>query len=491
VIRLARRRLNNVLVAEQELGVVGLATMGMNLARNLASHGVRVAVYNRTRKRTDDFMAAYGEEGDFNAAATLDELVRLLKPPRAILLMVKAGTAVDEAIDALSPILEAGDIIIDGGNSLFHDTRRRGAAAAKFGLGYIGAGVSGGEEGALHGPSIMPGGTRESYARVEAMLTAISAKVDGVPCCTYIGTDGAGHFVKMVHNGIEYADIQLIAETYDFLRQALGLTPVELAAVFGEWNKGRLQSYLIEITSAVLAKQDDGSQTALVDAIDDEAEQKGTGRWTSQSALELGVPLTGITEAVFARMLSSQKADRVKAAAILTGPSTAAPVHSDPGLVDDVRDALYASKIVAYAQGFEHLQAGSKEFSWNLDLGSLATIWRGGCIIRAQFLDRIKEAYAVSPDLPNLMLAPFFQEALASAQPAWRRVVKAAVDLGVPIPAFASSLAYYDGYRRARGPANLIQGLRDYFGAHTYHRVDREGSFHTRWAQDGTEVKTD
>jgi 6-phosphogluconate dehydrogenase len=295
----------------------------------------------------------------------------------------------------------------------------------------------------------------------------------------------------MVHNGIEYADIQLIAETYDFLRQALGLTPAELAAVFGEWNNGRLQSYLIEITAAVLAKQDAGSHTALVDAIDDEAEQKGTGRWTSQSALELGVPLTGITEAVFARMLSSQKPDRVKAAAILAGPSPAGSVHADPALVDDVRDALYASKIVAYAQGFEHLQAGSREFGWSLDLGALATIWRGGCIIRAQFLDRIKEAYAVSPDLPNLMLAPFFQEALASAQPAWRRVVKAAVDLGVPIPAFASSLAYYDGYRRARGPANLIQGLRDYFGAHTYHRVDREGSFHTRWAQDGSEVKTD
>jgi 6-phosphogluconate dehydrogenase len=478
-------------MAGQELGVVGLATMGMNLARNLASHGVRVAVYNRTRRRTDDFMAAYAGDGDFHAAGTLDDLVGLLRPPRAILLMVKAGSAVDEAIDALSPILKAGDIIIDGGNSLFHDTRRRAAATAKLGLGYIGAGVSGGEEGALLGPSIMPGGSRESYAHVEEMLTAISAKVDGVPCCTYIGTDGAGHFVKMVHNGIEYADIQLIAETYDFLRQALGLTPAELAAVFGEWNKGRLQSYLIEITAAVLAKQDAGSQTALVDAIDDEAEQKGTGRWTSQSALELGVPLTGITEAVFARMLSSQKAERVNAAGILAGPAAAGSVHADPALVDDVRDALYASKIVAYAQGFEHLQAGSREFGWNLDLGALATIWRGGCIIRAQFLDRIKEAYAVSPDLPNLMLAPFFQEALASAQPAWRRVVKAAVDQGVPIPALASSLSYYDGYRRARGPANLIQGLRDYFGAHTYHRLDREGSFHTRWAQDGSEVRTD
>jgi 6-phosphogluconate dehydrogenase len=292
----------------------------------------------------------------------------------------------------------------------------------------------------------------------------------------------------MVHNGIEYADIQLIAESYDLLRHALGLSPGELAATFSDWNKGRLQSYLIEITSYVLAKHDGGKGSFLVDAIEDEAEQKGTGRWTSQSALELGVPLTGITEAVFARMLSSQKAQRVKASAILAGPDGGKAPRS---LVDDVQEALYASKIVAYAQGFEHLAVGSKEFGWNLDLGALATIWRGGCIIRAKFLDSIKQAYEQAPDLPNLMLAPFFQEALATAQPAWRRVVKTAVDQGIPIPAFASSLAYYDGYRRARGPANLIQGLRDYFGSHTYHRVDRAGSYHTRWAQDGDEVRTD
>jgi 6-phosphogluconate dehydrogenase len=331
----------------------------------------------------------------------------------------------------------------------------------------------------------MPGGTRESYARVEDMLTAIAAKVEGVPCCTYIGTDGAGHFVKMVHNGIEYADIQLIAETYDLLRNGVGLDPDEIASVFRQWNEGRLQSYLIEITSYVLAKHDDGAGS-LVDAIEDEAEQKGTGRWTSQNALELGVPLTGITEAVFARMLSSQKAQRVKASTILSGPS-AGKAGND--LVDDVEAALYASKIVAYAQGFEHLAAGSREFGWSLDLGALATIWRGGCIIRAKFLDRIKDAYAESSELDNLMLAPFFQEALASGQQAWRRVVKVAVDQGIPIPAFASSLAYYDGYRRSRGPASLIQGLRDYFGAHTYHRVDREGAYHTRWAQDGKEVR--
>jgi 6-phosphogluconate dehydrogenase len=472
----------------KEMGVVGLGTMGMNLARNLASRGVRVAVYNRTHRRTEEFMANFGKEGDFASASTFEDLAASLKPPRAVLVMVNAGPPVDETIDALAKVLARGDTIIDGGNSFFQDTRRRAAAVEKMGFGYIGCGVSGGEEGALHGPSIMPGGTRESYTHVEEMLTAIAAKVDGVPCCTYIGPDGAGHFVKMVHNGIEYADIQLIAESYDLMRSALGLSADELATIFRDWNSGRLQSYLIEISSHVLAKHDGATGKSLVDVIEDEAEQKGTGRWTSQSALELGVPLTGITEAVFARMLSSQKTQRVKASAVLAGPPGG---KAERSLVDDVQEALYASKIVAYAQGFEHLAAGSKEYHWNLDLGALATIWRGGCIIRAKFLDRIKEAYEESSDLPSLMLAPFFKDALAGAQPAWRRVVKTAVDHGIPIPAFASSLAYYDGYRRARGPANLIQGLRDYFGAHTYHRVDREGAYHTRWAQDGTEVRAD
>jgi 6-phosphogluconate dehydrogenase len=475
-------------MAGQEMGVVGLGTIGGGLARNFASHGVHVAVYNRTYRRTEEFIAQHGCEGSFSVARSLDDFRRLLKPPRAVAILVNVGRPTDEVIDGLTEALEKGDTIIDGGNSFFQDTRRRSAAVEKMGFGFIGSGVSGGEEGALHGPSLMPGGTRQSYAHVQDMFEAIAAKVDGVPCCAYIGPDGAGHFVKMVHNGIEYADIQLIAESYDLLRNALGLTPDELAAVFREWNDGRLQSYLIEITAQVLAKHDDSASAALVDAIEDEAEQKGTGRWTSQSALELGVPLTGITEAVFARVLSSQKTQRVKAAAILTGPVAS---KAQRGLVDDVQDALYASKIIAYAQGFEHLAAGSKEYGWNLDMGSLATIWRDGCIIRAKFLDRIKEAYEASPELPSLMLAPFFQEALAQAQPAWRRVVKAAIDQGIPIPAFASSLAYYDGYRRARGPANLIQGLRDYFGSHTYHRVDREGTFHTRWAQDGSEVRTD
>src|SRR5467141_628487 len=390
---------------EKEMGVVGLGTIGGGLARNFASHGVRVAVYNRTHRRTEQFIADHSREGDLIPAATLEELARVLKPPRAVAVLVNAGRPVDDVIDELTTAPDKGDVIIDGGNSFFQDTRRRAAALEKIGFGFLGCGVSGGGVGALRGPSLMPGGTRQSYARVESMLNAIAAKVDGVPCCTYIGPDGAGHFVKMVHNGIEYADIQLIAETYDLLRSALGLTPPELAAIFREWNEGRLQSYLIEITANVLAKASN-SNGALVDAIEDEAEQKGTGRWTSESALELGVPLTGITEAVFARMLSSQKAQRVKAAQILAGPSPSA--SSNSSLVDDVRHALYASKIVAYAQGFEHLRAGSKEFNWNLDLGALATIWRGGCIIRAQFLDRIKDAYAESPDLPNLMLAPFF-----------------------------------------------------------------------------------
>ncbi len=470
------------------MGVIGLGTIGGGLARNLAAKGVHVAVYNRTHRRTEEFIAEHGREGNFTAAATLEELAQALKPPRAVAVLVNAGRPVDEVIDGLVKVLDQGDTIIDGGNSFFQDTQRRAAAVEKLGFGFLGCGVSGGEEGALRGPSLMPGGTRESYARVEEMLTAIAAKVDGVPCCTYIGPDGAGHFVKMVHNGIEYADIQLIAETYDLLRHGLGLPPDELAAIFRRWNEGRLQSYLIEITSHVLAKHDDGSADALVDTIEDEAEQKGTGRWTSQSALELGVPLTGITEAVFARVLSSQKAQRVRAAGILAGPAGAKAARS---LVEDVEQALYASKIVAYAQGFEHLAAGSKEYRWDLDLGALATIWRGGCIIRARFLQDIKEAYDATPDLANLMLAPFFTEALAGAQTAWRRIVKTAVDQGIAIPAFASSLAYYDGYRRARGPANLIQALRDYFGSHTYHRVDREGAYHTRWAQDGEEVRVD
>ena len=477
-------------MAQEQIGIVGLATMGQNLARNIASHGYRVSVFNRTRTRTDELIEKHSADGAFTPAFTLEELVRSLDRPRSILLMVKAGAPVDEAIEQLSSLLEPGDLLMDGGNSHFLDTKRRGDALAAKGLLYLGVGISGGEEGALKGPSIMPGGPREAYDRVEPILTAIAARVDGQPCCTYIGPDGAGHFVKMVHNGIEYSDIQLIAETYDLLGQAIHLTATELASVFREWNQGPLQSYLVEIAAEVLAKQDDGSGRALVDMILDEAEQKGTGKWTSQSALDLGVALTGITEAVFARMLSARKEERVHAAHILAGPHMSYG-HEDRNsrLVDEAQDALYASKIVAYAQGFEQLRAGSEEFGWNLDLGSLATIWRGGCIIRAQFLDRIREAYAERPDLDNLMLAPYFREALAKAQPHWRRVARTAVEFGVPAPVLLASIAYYDGYRRARGPANLIQGMRDYFGAHTYRRLDRAGAFHTRWAQDGAEVE--
>ena len=475
-------------MAKARFGVMGLAVMGSNLARNLASRGVPVAVYNRTAARTDRFVEEHGAEGDFTPAHTPAELVAAIERPRAILLMVKAGEPVDEAIAELTPHLDAGDILIDGGNSFFQDTRRRCAAVEAEGFRYLGAGVSGGEEGALHGPSLMPGGTPEAYAQVESILTTIAAQVEGTPCCTYIGPDGAGHYVKMVHNGIEYADIQLIAESYDLMRRALGMEAPDQAAVFREWNTGDLDSYLIQITAEVLAKRDPDGRP-LVDSILDEAAQKGTGKWTSQSALDLGIPLTGISEAVFARFLSAQKARRQRASRILAGPSPSPGLRGGDRLVDSIRDALYASKVVAYAQGYEQMQAAAAEYGWKLDLGAISTIWRGGCIIRARFLNRIKEAYAADPELENLLLAPYFRDAVAAAQDAWRQVIRVAVEAGVPVPAFSSSLAYYDGYRSERSPANLIQGLRDYFGSHTYRRVDREGSFHTRWAQDGEEVE--
>jgi 6-phosphogluconate dehydrogenase len=474
-------------VSPVPFGVFGLAVMGQNLARNVASRGVSVAVYNRTPIRTQRMMAEHGAEGTFIPSYDVASFVRSVDRPRTILVMVKAGPPVDEAIGELRPHLEAGDILIDGGNSYFRDTRRRAADIEGTGLRFLGTGISGGEEGALHGPSLMPGGTREAYDHVAPILTRIAAQVDGVPCCAYMGADGAGHYVKMVHNGIEYADIQLIAEAYDFLGQALGLGAAEQAEIFQDWNRGDLDSYLIQITSEVLGRRDAATGRPLVDVILDEAEQKGTGKWTSQDALELGVPVTAITEAVFARALSAQKARRVAASRDLRGPGGAA--RDADGLVDAVRDALYASKVVAYAQGFEQLAAASAQYGWNLDFGAIATIWRGGCIIRARFLNRIKEAYAERPDLQSLLLAPYFRGAVASAQDAWRRVVCTAVELGIPTPAFSSALAYYDGYRRERTPANLIQGLRDYFGAHTYRRIDREGGFHTRWAQDGAEVE--
>ncbi len=472
------------------IGVTGLAVMGANLARNIARHGVPVAVHNRTTARTKEFMEAYAGEGTFTAAESTEDFVAALEKPRRIIVMVKAGAPVDGVIEELTPLLDEGDIIIDAGNSHFPDTKRRTEACAAKGLRFMGVGVSGGEEGALNGPSIMPGGDPAAYAEVEEVLTSIAANVDGTPCCVHVGPDGAGHYVKMVHNGIEYADIQLIAEAYDLLTHVGGLDAPAIGKIFEEWNSGDLESFLIEITAIVLQKTDAGTGKPLIDAILDQAEQKGTGRWTSQDALDLGVPLTGITEAVFARTLSSLRDERKAAASTLAGPRPGEGGVPD-NLVEDIRQALYASKVVAYAQGFAQMRAASEANGWGLDLGAMATIWRGGCIIRAQFLNRISEAYAEHGDVENLMMVPYFTQALAEAQDAWRRVVVAATEQGVAIPAFSSSLSYYDGYRRERCPANLIQGLRDYFGAHTYRRIDGDGSFHTRWGQDGAEVRTD
>jgi 6-phosphogluconate dehydrogenase len=470
-------------------GLTGLATMGANLARNIAHNGFEIVVHNRTTARLDEFLAEHGDEGAIEGATSLEELVQKLERPRTIMVMVKAGGPVDAVIDELAPLLDEGDTIIDGGNSFYKDTQRRFEAMQNRGLRFLGVGVSGGEEGALLGPSIMPGGEEESYRHTEEIFTKIAAQVDGTPCCSFVGPGGAGHYVKMVHNGIEYADMQLIAEAYDLLRYGVGLSVPEIAEVFKAWNEGPLESFLIEITATVLAKTDERTGEPLVDVIVDEAEQKGTGRWTAQDALELGIPLTGITEAVYARTLSAQRGERVKATGILAGPQPAG--DADRSLIDDIATALYASKIVAYAQGFVQIGAASAENGWNVDKGAMATLWRGGCIIRARFLDRIREAYDNDPDTPNLLLVEPFKSQIADAQDAWRRVVNTAVDLGVPAPAFASSLAYYDGYRRERGPANLIQGLRDLFGAHTYRRLDAEGAYHTRWAQDGAEVRTD
>jgi 6-phosphogluconate dehydrogenase len=476
--------------AKSRIGVTGLAVMGANLARNIARRGTPVAVHNRTAARTREFMQAYGSEGAFTAAESLEDFVAALERPRRIIVMVKAGAPVDGVIEELAPLLDEGDIVIDAGNSHFADTKRRTEACAVRGLRFMGIGVSGGEEGALLGPSIMPGGDPAAYAEVEDVLTGIAAQVDGTPCCVHVGPDGAGHYVKMVHNGIEYADIQLIAEAYDLLSHVAGLDAPAIGKIFEEWNSGDLESFLIEITAKVLQKTDDKTGGPLVDVILDQAEQKGTGRWTAIDALELGVPLTGITEAVFARTLSSLRDERKAAAATLAGP-VPGQGENRTDLVEDIRQALYASKVVAYAQGFAQMRAASAVNGWGLDLGAMATIWRGGCIIRAQFLNRIRDAYAEHPDIENLLMVPYFTEAVANAQDAWRRVVVTATQQGVAIPAFASSLSYYDGYRRERGPANLIQGLRDYFGAHTYHRTDTDGVFHTRWAQDGTEVRTD
>jgi 6-phosphogluconate dehydrogenase len=467
-----------------DIGVTGLAVMGRNLARNLARHGYTVAVHNRSEGRTHELVREFGGEGTFVPARELADFVASLKRPRRAIIMVKAGAGTDAVIDQLAALMEPGDMIVDGGNAHFADTRRREAALREQGIHFVGSGISGGEEGALLGPSIMPGGSKESWEALGPILQDISAKVDGVPCAVHVGPDGAGHFVKMVHNGIEYSDMQLIAESYDLLRQALGVTPADLAEVFRQWNEGELGSYLIEITAEVLEQVDAETGKPFVDVVVDQAEQKGTGRWTVQSALELGVPVTGIAEAVFARALSGHPEQRL-AARSLEGPDLSGDGAKE--LVEDVRQALYASKIVAYAQGFDQMAAASKEYGWDVDLGAMATIWRGGCIIRAKFLDRIRAAYDADPNLPTLLADPTFAGALNLAQESWRRVVTTAVRIGVPTPGFSSALAYYDGLRRDRLPASLVQGLRDYFGAHTYHRVDKEGTFHTDWSGDRAE----
>jgi 6-phosphogluconate dehydrogenase len=475
--------------SEPHFGLTGLATMGANLARNVAHHEIPVAVHNRTTSRMQKFIEEHGAEGPLSGHESVQDWVAALARPRILMSMVQAGPATDAVIDEILPHLDRGDIVIDGGNANFRDTQRRHAALAEQGIHFLGVGVSGGEEGALNGPSIMPGGDRAPYDEsVGPILEAIAADVDGTPCCTYVGPDGAGHYVKMVHNGIEYADMQLIAESYDLLRNGAGLEVPEIADRFRTWNDSELESFLIEISARVLAKTDEATGQPLVDVILDAAEQKGTGRWTAQNALELGVPLTGITEAVFARALSALKDQRTAAADRLAGP-TAASGKTDRSLVEDLEQALYASKIVSYAQGFAQMAAAADAEGWKIDLGAMATIWRGGCIIRARFLDRIREAYDDEPALVNLMLADFFSQALKDAQDPWRRVVARAAELGIPTPAFSSSLAYYDGYRRARGPASLIQGLRDLFGAHTYRRVDRDGTFHIMWSGDGDEVE--
>jgi len=457
--------------------------MGQNLARNVAHKGFPIAVHNRTTAKTEDFLKEHGSEGDIVGSTSAEDFVSKLTPPRAIMIMVKAGKPVDDVIEELKPFLDKGDLLIDGGNSLFTDTERRVKELEAEDFGFIGTGVSGGEEGALNGPSIMPGGSRDAYKVVEPIFTKISAQVDGTPCCTYIGEGGSGHYVKMVHNGIEYADMQLIAEAYDLLKNGAGLSNDELHEVFSKWNEGDLDSFLIEITTQIFARRDDeDSEAYLVDKVLDKAAQKGTGKWTSQSSLDLGSPVTAITEAVFSRFLSALKDQRVAASKVLPGPAGGTIDGDREQFINDVRDALYASKVVAYAQGFDQMLAAAKEHGWNLNPGEIATIWRGGCIIRARFLDRIKDAYDATPDLANLLLAPYFTEAVRVGQDGWRRVIAQAANLGIPVPAFSSALAYYDGYRRERLPANLIQAQRDFFGAHTYERIDRPGSFHSNWS---------
>lgn len=479
--------------AQANIGVVGLAAMGASLARNLAHHGNTVAVYNRSVLRTETLMRDHGHEGTFIPASSLEEFVASLTRPRTAIIMVKAGEPTDAMINALADLMDPGDIIVDAGNAYYQDTIRREKAIRARGLHFVGCGVSGGEEGALKGPSMMPGGTEESWKTLGPILRQISAQAEGEPCVTHIGSDGAGHFVKMVHNGIEYSDMQLIAESYDLLRRGLGMSMDELADVFAAWNQGDLDSYLIEITADILRQADGKTGKPFVDVVVDQAGMKGTGTWTVQTALSLGVPVTGIGEAVFARGLSSQADLRAEAQTVdMAGPEPSkalASIAADPeqrtAFIDDVRQALYASKIVAYAQGFNEIEQAAAEYGWTIDLGAVAKIWRGGCIIRAKFLNRIADAYSGDTKPGSLLFDPFFKAAVESAQDSWRRVVARAAEAGIPVPVFSSSLAYYDGLRSSRLPAALIQAQRDYFGAHTYGRVDEPGVFHTLWAEEG------
>lgn len=472
-----------------EIGVTGLAVMGRNLARNFARNGYRVALHNRTYARTQSLVADHGDEGTFLPSESLEDFVASLERPRRIVIMVQAGAPTDAVINDLIPLLEPDDIVIDAGNAHFPDTIRREKLLAEHNLHFVGTGVSGGEEGALNGPSIMPGGSPKSYESLGPMLEKIAAQVDGVPCCTYIGSDGAGHFVKMVHNGIEYADMQLIAEAYDLLRLGLGASAPEIAEIFKTWNSGDLESFLIEITAEVLAHTDAETGKPFVDIILDRAEQKGTGRWTVQNGLDLGVPITGIAEATFARALSGSVPQREAANAKLVAKAADWDIKDRDAFIEDVRSALYASKVVAYSQGFDQIAAASKEYGWDIDRGAMARIWRGGCIIRARFLNRITEAYERDPELPLLLADDYFADAVSSGLEAWRRIVAGAALNGVPTPAFSSSLAYYDGIRADRLPAALIQAQRDFFGAHTYRRVDKEGTFHTEWSLDRSETQ--
>lgn len=466
-----------------DIGVIGLAVMGENLALNIESRGYRVAVFNRTTSKVDDFIAGRAKGKKFVGCHSIEDLVANLSAPRKVMLMIKAGPAVDDLIEALLPLLSKGDIIIDGGNTHFADTERRTKYVESKGLLYVGTGVSGGEEGALKGPSMMPGGSPAAWPAVKPIFQAIAAKVGpkgDIPCCEWVGPRGAGHYVKMVHNGIEYGDMQLICEAYFMMKEALGLSNAALYDVFAEWNRGELDSYLIEITRDIFSVKDEESGGYLVDKIMDRAGAKGTGKWMSQLALDLGVPSTLVTEAVYARCLSAMKDSRVRASKVLSGPS--AKYEGDgKRFIEQIRQALYASKIVSYAQGFVQLQHAAAEYDWPLNYGDCALLWRGGCIIRAVFLDRIKEAFDADPKLENLLIAPYFTDAVARAQDSWRHVLSNATALGIPVPAFATALAYYDGYRRERLPANLLQAQRDYFGAHTYERVDKPGVFHSEW----------